>query len=45
MHAREGVISGTGSGAVNPVGGYADVVRISGVSRNVFCSRRRHLRS
>jgi beta-glucosidase len=36
MHAREGVISGTGSGAVNPVGGYADVVKISGRTRNLF---------
>lgn len=38
MHAHEGVISGTGSGAVNPVGGYAGVVKIGGrgVGRNMF---------
>lgn len=38
MHAHEGVISGTGSGAVNPVGGYAGVVGIGGmgVGRKMF---------
>jgi beta-glucosidase len=29
-HAQEGIIAGTGSGAVNPVGGYAGVVKIGG---------------
>lgn len=29
-HAQEGVISGTGSGAVLPVGGYAGVIKIGG---------------
>src|SRR5262245_47841514 len=29
-HAQEGVISGTGSGAVMPVGGFAGVVKIGG---------------
>lgn len=40
-HAQEGIIAGTGSGAVNPVGGYAGVVRIGGAGimgggRNMF---------
>lgn len=40
-HAQEGVISGTGSGAVTPVGGFAGVIKIGGpgvmgASRNVF---------
>ena len=40
-HAQEGVISGTGSGAVTPVGGFAGVVRIGGPGilgavRNMF---------
>ncbi len=40
-HAQEGIISGTGSGAVNPVGGHAGVVRIGGAGimgggRNMF---------
>jgi len=29
-HAQEGIIAGTGSGAVKPVGGYAGVVKIGG---------------
>ena len=29
-HAQEGIICGTGSGAVSPVGGYAGVVKIGG---------------
>ena len=42
--AQEGVASGTGSGAVNPVGGFADVVPIGGAgimggSRNLFLFR------
>jgi len=28
--AQQGVVSGTGSGAVNPVGGFASVVQIGG---------------
>lgn len=40
-HAQEGIIAGTGSGAVNPVGGYAGVVKIGGAGimgggRNMF---------
>jgi beta-glucosidase len=40
-HAQEGVISGTGSGAVLPVGGFAGVVKIGGpgtmgAARNMF---------
>jgi beta-glucosidase len=40
-HAQEGVISGTGSGAVLPVGGFAGVIKIGGpgtmgAARNVF---------
>ena len=40
-HAQEGVISGTGSGAVAPVGGFAGVVKIGGAGvmgkhRNLF---------
>ncbi|MCC6946283.1 MAG: glycoside hydrolase family 3 C-terminal domain-containing protein [Bradyrhizobiaceae bacterium] len=40
-HAQEGVISGTGSGAVLPVGGFAGVVKIGGpgimgAGRNLF---------
>lgn len=40
-HAQEGIIAGTGSGAVNPVGGYANVVKIGGAGimgggRNMF---------
>src|SRR5215467_4194999 len=40
-HAQEGVISGTGSGAVMPVGGFADVNKIGGAGlmgsiRNLF---------
>jgi beta-glucosidase len=40
-HAQEGVISGTGSGAVMPVGGYAGEIKIGspgalGAARNVF---------
>jgi beta-glucosidase len=40
-HAQEGVISGTGSGAVMPVGGYADEVKIGGpgtlgAARNLY---------
>jgi beta-glucosidase len=40
-HAQEGVVSGTGSGAVLPVGGYASVVKIGGTgimggARNLF---------
>ena len=32
-HAQEGVASGTGSGAVLPVGGYASLIKIGGPSR------------
>ncbi|HEY7060793.1 MAG TPA: beta-glucosidase [Chloroflexota bacterium] len=40
-HAQEGVISGTGSGAVRPVGGYAAEIKIGGpgtmgAARNLF---------
>jgi beta-glucosidase len=40
-HAQEGVISGTGSGAVLPVGGYAGAIKIGGpgtlgAARNLF---------
>jgi beta-glucosidase len=40
-HAQEGIIAGTGSGAVNPVGGFAGVVKIGGPGimgggRNMF---------
>jgi beta-glucosidase len=40
-HAQEGVISGTGSGAVRPVGGFAGEIKIGGsgtmgVARNVY---------
>jgi beta-glucosidase len=40
-HAQEGVISGTGSGAVMPVGGFAGVIKIGGAgimgnARNLF---------
>jgi beta-glucosidase len=40
-HAQEGVISGTGSGAVAPVGGFAGVIKIGGpgtmgAARNVY---------
>jgi beta-glucosidase len=40
-HAQEGVISGTGSGAVFPVGGFAGVIKIGGpgimgAGRNLF---------
>lgn len=37
-HAHTGIISGTGSGAVNPVGGYAGMVNIggTGVGRRMF---------
>jgi beta-glucosidase len=40
-YAQQGVISGTGSGAVNPVGGFAGVVKIGGAGimgglRNLF---------
>jgi beta-glucosidase len=40
-HAQEGIIAGTGSGAVNPVGGFAGVVKIGGAGimgggRNLF---------
>ena len=40
-HAQEGIIAGTGSGAVNPVGGYAGVIKIGGAGimgggRNMF---------
>ncbi|MDX1885411.1 beta-glucosidase [Mycolicibacterium sp. 120270] len=40
-YAQQGVISGTGSGAVAPVGGFADVIRIGGAGimgnlRNLF---------
>ena len=40
-HAQEGVVSGTGSGAVMPVGGFAGVVKIGGPgvmggARNLF---------
>jgi beta-glucosidase len=40
-HAQEGVVSGTGSGAVMPVGGFASVVKIGGPGmmgslRNLF---------
>ncbi|MDX9955223.1 MAG: beta-glucosidase [Anaerolineae bacterium] len=40
-HAQEGIIAGTGSGAVNPVGGFAGVVKIGGAGimgggRNMF---------
>jgi beta-glucosidase len=40
-YAQIGVVSGTGSGAVNPAGGYADVIPIGGAgpmgqSRNLF---------
>jgi beta-glucosidase len=40
-HAQEGVVSGTGSGAVLPVGGFAGVVKIGGpgtmgAARNLF---------
>ena len=34
-HAQEGIIAGTGSGAVNPVGGYDGVVKIGGAG-NMF---------
>jgi len=37
-HTQTGIISGTGSGAVKPVGGYAGMVKIggTGVGRNMF---------
>jgi len=40
-YAQQGVISGTGSGAVNPVGGFAGVIKIGGAGimgglRNLF---------
>jgi beta-glucosidase-like glycosyl hydrolase len=40
-YAQQGVISGTGSGAVAPVGGFADVIKIGGAGimgnlRNLF---------
>jgi beta-glucosidase len=40
-YAQQGVVSGTGSGAVNPVGGFAGVVKIGGAGvmgrhRNLF---------
>jgi beta-glucosidase len=40
-HAQEGVTSGTGSGAVLPVGGFAGVIKIGGpgtmgAARNLF---------
>jgi beta-glucosidase len=40
-YAQQGVISGTGSGAVNPVGGFANVIKIGGAGimgglRNLF---------
>jgi beta-glucosidase len=40
-HAQEGIVCGTGSGAVSPVGGFADVVKIGGAGimgggRNMF---------
>jgi beta-glucosidase len=40
-HAQEGVVSGTGSGAVLPVGGFAGVIKIGGpgtmgAARNLF---------
>ena len=43
-HAQEGVVSGTGSGAVLPVGGFAGVVRIGGpgvmgAARNLYLFR------
>jgi beta-glucosidase len=44
-HAQEGVVSGTGSGAVLPVGGFAGVIKIGGpgtmgAARNLFLFRR-----
>jgi beta-glucosidase len=43
-HAQEGVVSGTGSGAVLPVGGFAGVIKIGGpgtmgAARNLFLFR------
>lgn len=40
-HAQEGVITGTGSGAVNPIGGFAAVIKIGGpgimgAARNMY---------
>ena len=48
-HAQQGVISGTGSGAVAPVGGFADVIEIGGAGvmgtlRNLFLLRPSPLR-